>query len=478
MAERTASRGPINLSDVYQPHEGQQKVHDSTAKIKVLEIGRRWGKTRMALFELLRRFAQSLAIEAPPSLVPPFHAWIVCPNFPQSRQTWNEILALMPKGMIAENGIHQDEQFVYLQGSPQRPWGFLEIKSGAAPESLQTVGLDMLVISEAQDIPDVAFEKLLPTLRSPDRMGYAIIEGIPALHADHWFRRLFLAAERGRKDYEAFKFTAFENPFLTDDQKQAIYEDKEILRESSWRRMYLAEFSESAGYFSNINACVVGDLLPEPMPGARYVAGLDLGRKIDASVLHIFDAVERRLVARRAWDSGQSWLVIREGIAHSHSLWNFDRLVVDATGMGGDIFAEELSQQGLPVEPFIIHVHSRHYLLNSLAVAFERQAIQIPPIPEALRQLRAFQHRKTSAGNWRIEAPPGEHDDEVFAMALALTACEPPPSLTMAKSLGRMRYLPYQSETSGIPRGQGARMLAEARSKRMHERAEQAGVSL
>ena len=79
---------------------------------------------------------------------------------------------------------------------------------------------------------------------------------------------------------------------LNEEQKAEIESDKELLPERVWRRMYLAEFSDSAGYFTNIDANIAGDPMQGPVPGARYIAGLDLGRKMDPSVMVIMDAAE------------------------------------------------------------------------------------------------------------------------------------------------------------------------------------------
>ena len=179
--------GTIDLSGLYEPHVIQQKIHQAEEKVKVLCLGRRLGKSRASLWELILAYLEALKKPAPLSLTPPFHAWVVCPSYPQSRQTWNELLTFFPPELIQPGGIHQDEQFIYLKGTNERAWGLLEVKSAAVPESLQTVGLDFLWIQEAQDVSDLAFEKLLPTLRSADRMGKAVLEGIPPTHSDHWF---------------------------------------------------------------------------------------------------------------------------------------------------------------------------------------------------------------------------------------------------------------------------------------------------
>ena len=440
----------LDLGVAYTPHPGQEWLHDQDAHVKVLEVGRRWGKSRFALWELIRRFVESLEIEVDNSIVPPFHAWIVAPTFAQSRQVWNELIAFMPQQFVAPGGIHQDDRIIYLVGSQKRQWGLLEVKSAHDPEGLQTAGLDFLWITEAQDVDDRAFEKLLPTLRSPGRMSYAIFEGIPSTHREHWFHRAFEAGEGGRAGYLSYKATSFENPLLDDNDRADIEADREILREMAWRRMYLAEFSEDAGYFRNIRNCIAGDLQSAPLPGVEYVAGLDLGRKMDASVMHIMDAKNRSVVSHHMWDDGTNWVMQREAITRIAKEWDVSRLVIDATGMGGDIFVQEIQEAGLPVEPFIITAASREHILQALGVSMERQTVHFPGVPSLLRQLRAFQHRKMSSGRWRVEAPPGEHDDEVFALALALTACAEAPSVNTSqpRKSRKPRYVPTQAEAA------------------------------
>jgi hypothetical protein len=486
MNQQTYTPPQIDLSSFYTPHQGtewnkgQAYLHfDVDAKVKVLKVGRRWGKSRFAFWEMMRRYVEALNIPVPNSLVPPFHAWIVVPSFPQARQTWNELLSFIPKEVRAVRGVHMEEMYIELKGSEYRPWGLIEVKSAANVEGLQTAGLDFLWVQEAQDIPDKAFEKVLPTLRSPNRMGYAVFEGIPALWSDHWFQKAFSAAERGRRGYHAFHATAFDNPMLTEGQIEEIESDKEILPDRAWRRMYLAEFSDEAGYFKNVENCISGDLLTGTVPGARYVGGLDLGRKRDASVLHILDASERKVVFHYTWDEGESWPLQRESVTRMVNDWGLERIVVDASSFGGDIFTQELIEAGIPVEPFQITWTSRTPLLETLAVALERESIHFPPIPPLLRQLRAFQHRKMSSGNVKLEAPPGEHDDEVFALALGLTACDPAQEVAAAmRRYGRRgSYVPTQSEAhNGAPEGRGAMFMRERISEKVRQRAEAVGV--
>jgi len=470
---------PLDLHAKYRPHPGQAALHNDPSQNKVLRLGRRWGKSRWALFELLKRYIEALNIPVSPHLIPPWHAWIVVPSFPQGRQTWDEILHFLPKDMIAPSGVKAEDWMIYLRGSPERPWGKIELKSAHLPETLQTVGLDFLWVNEAQDLSNEAFQKLLPTLRSPERQARAVFEGIPATYKDHWFQRAYEVGERGRAGWLAHTATAFENPLLTKKQLDEIEGDRDLVPEAVWRRMYMAEFSEMASYFSNIEACVSGDMLPEPIPGRRYVAGVDIGRKVDATVMCIMDSVDRKLVHWKAYDAGQNWIIQREGINRLYEDWNIEKVVLDATAMGGDMFSQELQSMGHNVEEFVITPSSRDRLLTTLVVATERETIHFPAQPQLLRQLRAFQARKQTSGSYKYEAPPGEHDDWVFALALGLYGCDDAiPASGGRVRLRSRRYLPTQAEAAGGTRLQVVKRMERLRSERMRERWERAGVPL
>ena len=476
----------LDFGELYQPHALQRLVHNSPAKVKIMEVGRRGGKSREAFFEMVDCYIEALGLDdrdrvpVPHTVIPPFHAWIVAPSYPQARQVWNELISFLPPQFIAPGGIKQDERLIFLRGSPSRTWGQIEVKSAHDPETLQTAGLDFLWITEAQDVKDLAYFKLLPTLRSPDRISRAVFEGIPSTHSDHWFRKSFVAAQ-SRDGWEAFHWTAFDNPLLTDFDRAEIEADREMLPEAVWNRMYMADFSEETGYFKNITACIEGDLLPGPIPGNEYVAGIDLGRKVDATVFTVLDAKDRRVVHHSSWEDGANWVMQREAITAQANMWGLSRIVIDATGIG-DVFMQELQESGLSVEPFIISSASREALLQSLAVAMERETVHFPPVPQLLRQIRAFQYRKMPSGNYRVEAPRGEHDDEVFALALGLTACaeSPPIGIRQPHSMRRVRYVPTQSEVdnNSWSESRGAMIMRERRIQRMRDRAEAAGIEI
>lgn len=476
----------VAIADFYKPHAGQAVVNASHAQWKVLEVARRWGKSRSALGELLANYTEALGKTRSKDLVPAYHAWIIVPSFPQGRQVWNEMMQIIPKEFI--DRAQQGEKVIYLRGGSRwnGGYGFIELKSADDPNALQSTGLDFLWLCESQDISDAAFIKVVPTIVSPGRMGRVFAEGIPSLYPDHWFRKLYVTAEsymhekssiRQRK-YFAFKATYLDNPLLTAGQKEEIEVDhKELMTQATWERMYLAVFSQNAGYFRNIQECISGDLFEIPLPGTRYVCGIDLGRRRDYTVVTILDPVNRQVAGHFSFDPKYSWPEQQRHIIAIQQEWGIERMVLDSTGVG-DVIYEGLLEAGLPVEPFTITGDNRTALLEDLAVSLERETIHFPPIPALLRQLRAFQFRRTARGNWRAEHPPGEHDDEIFALALGLTACDEPHTVMPRTRVQSRRYVPTQSEAvnGGIRSGVGERIIRERSEARRRERYDRWGV--
>jgi len=87
-----------------------------------------------------------------------------------------------------------------------------------------------------------------------------------------------------------------------------------------------------------------------------------------------------------------------------------------------------------------------------------------------------------SNGNFKAQAPAGEHDDEVFALALALDACNEPASHQSRKRGRGRRYLPTQAEANTgygtMGASFGERYMKDRRLKRVEDRWDKAGVDL
>ncbi|HEX6031450.1 MAG TPA: hypothetical protein VFY90_08455 [Tepidiformaceae bacterium] len=175
--------------------------------------------------------------------------------------------------------------------------------------------------------------------------------------------------------------------------------------------------------------------LQEPIADERYVAGLDVagdGENADASVLTIARVVAGgacEVVQHLAWRSKRI-TELEAAVTAAANLWRFERLVIDATGMGLAI-APHLEQElgRTEVEAFVFSAGSKSELGYQMIGAAGRGALRLyahdgSAEAEACRaELRACSsshrpNRKIAWGNDRGS------DDYVASLALCLRAVE------------------------------------------------------
>lgn len=472
----------------YKPHngvaphfKGQTRLHEARASGKkriVAHVGRRWGKGRFAIGDMMACYRTALREKRGSELVPRFHAVVLVPTFPQGRQPWHELMALVPSEwkLKTENA----ERMIWLKdllGNWGGAAGLIEMKSSFEPDSLQGFGCDYLWINEAQDVPDEAYEIILPTTRSHGVLGWQYYEGIPPTYPDHWFHKALLNRSENPA-YFSFTATSFDNPLLSKEHRAEIESDRDEITTIAWERLYLAQYSQNAGFFHGIDACIAGELLHGPIPGSRYVGGLDPGWTNDPTVFILMDADQRKIVQYWEWDGSLSMVEKRERIENIHREWNIENIVFDASSGGGVAVAQDFETTALPVEPLAIVGVRRKELLEHLAGAIDRGTISFPSIRPLLRQLRAMQEIKHKSGMFRLGVPSGEHDDYIFALALALGACVDAAPVRNLTPLRSKRYIQTQAEANGATKSDkiGPRLMRERKMEGIRQRAIIAGV--
>src|SRR5574344_1881832 len=109
-------------------HEGQRKVFLSTARIRVLACGARWGKDRLGIIDMIVK-ASLMAREPQRSgLIPRVLCWYVAPTNNLLRQSWAEAEFFL-QGTSAKFNLTQRR--IRLQGGIE-----LEFKSADTPGAL------------------------------------------------------------------------------------------------------------------------------------------------------------------------------------------------------------------------------------------------------------------------------------------------------------------------------------------------------
>ena len=435
----------------YTPSPWQEALHRNQAKRKWVWAGRRAGKGRAAIQEAISTILEASKTkfivkgeDVTDTLVPDIHIWTVAPTKAQMRQVWNEMKAYIPrymwKGYDGRAGgrggaWHEDEFYVELEvrtpnggfaADTVRKSVLWELRSADNPESLQTVGLDFLHIAESQDVKKVAWDKVEWVTESPGRMGRVFAEGIPPISRSHWFSRQFMFAENNPslQNY-AVRATSFDNMYLTDAQKDNIRLQKETTTEWIWERMVMAKQPDvGGGFFKKIEDAAVGKELARPIENHPYVAGLDLGKQVDPTVLIIKNRITRESVHSIEMLK-TDWVLQKETILAELAQWDCETVMMDSSGMGGDVLFDELLNLGVPVVGKKFTPQTKYQLFLNYAVALQNGTVSFPPEWSKLRsELDAIEVQQAGLG-YTFRHPNSAHDDWVDAEVLALMACDP-----------------------------------------------------
>ena len=147
--------------------------------------------------------------------------------------------------------------------------------------------------------------------------------------------------------------------------------------------------------------------------GGPVYLGVDFGRYRDSTVICAVERGEDRLrVVFLEEMVGVDFNRQLEAIRKTIEVLRPVGIAIDKTGMGIPLF-DILSRAYPHIEGVTFTGKMREALINMLANVFANKKIVIPQHERLINQLRVFQ---------RDGAPPGEHDDYVMALALAVHA--------------------------------------------------------
>jgi terminase large subunit-like protein len=167
-------------------HTHQLEVFHSPARFRILAAGRRFGKTRLALAEMLHAAKTGGS-----------NIWYVGPSYRQAKRIVWKRLKTLTRPFWAGRPSETDLRIEIVSGSTMTVCG------ADNPASLRGDGLDFVVLDECASLrPEVWLEICRPALT--DRKGRALLIGTPK-GRNHFYERFEYA--RTAPDWEAFHFT-------------------------------------------------------------------------------------------------------------------------------------------------------------------------------------------------------------------------------------------------------------------------------
>lgn len=222
----------------YKPHsQSQWDIHNSTARFRIPNCGRRFGKSQVAGHD----FTYNM-------FIPDTYWWIVGPTYKLGEKEFRVIhndfkkLGLLGKCPTVNYNVNQGQMRIVT------PWNStLEVVSAEKPDSLVGEGLDGVIMSEAAKHSMRTWNQIIEPALS-DRRGEAIFPSTP--QGFNWFKGLYdLGKHPDFPDYQSWHFPTWMNVAMY----PGGYDDPELVRIRStvskqyWDQEYAAEFTSFEG---------------------------------------------------------------------------------------------------------------------------------------------------------------------------------------------------------------------------------------
>lgn len=368
-------------------HASQIEVHSKLRRFNVLEIGRRWGKTKFEEFLIIDAAARGKRV-----------AWFA-PTYKYLAEPVRDIERALDPLITRHDRV---ERRMELRTSGSIDFWTLEDEDAGRGRFY-----DLIAIDEAGFVPNLLAiwrAAIRPTLA--DRRGGAIIAGTPKGTGD--FHRLFLEAESDATgEWAAFRRGSGSNPFLDRDEVEAM---RRSLPKTVADQELEGIPAEDGGNPFGLDA--IRDCIGSLSDSAPEAWGVDLAKSQDWTVAIGLDA-EGRVCRLERWQS--PWNVTRERLAR---MIGNAPAQIDSTGVG-DPIVEDLRKVCRRAEGFKFTAQSKQQLMEGLQIAIVSREIRFPD--GWLRsELESFGFRY-SGRHVSYEATIG-HDDGVCALALAVLA--------------------------------------------------------
>lgn len=361
-------------------HDKQQVVLDSKARFRVMMSGRRFGKSELAVTEIVLTAVYGNQVA------------YITPTYNLAKAFFDKLAKAVP---FPANRSELTIQFVN--------GGSVQFFTGERLDNLRGRKFHLVVIDEASFIPDLEtgwLNSIRPTLT--DYKGRALFLSTP--RGKNYFFSLYNKGINGEPDWQSFKFSTYDNPYI---DPYEIDDARRQLPEAVFNQEYMADPAENAANPFGLPYIQQCTYPISQAPPAVY--GIDLAKSVDWTVIIGLDSTGAVCYFDRFQ---KDWRQTRTEIKRLPRA----PMLVDSSGVG-DPIVEDLMSDGLDVTGFKFSNTSKQQIMLGLVSAVQQRRITFPDGP-IVRELETIEYQYGQYGV-KYAAPSGFHDDCVMALALA-----------------------------------------------------------
>ncbi len=377
---------------LYKLHPNQQKIREQAKRFNVLNCGRRFGKSKLAV---------NLLAE------PVLEGYPVGYFTPTYKLLWEQFKDLSRRLEDVISHQSKTDKIIELKTGGIIEFWTMDDPNAGRSRKYKRVVLDEVAMSRY--LEEVWQEAVRPTLT--DLKGDAWFMSTPK--GRNFYYSLY---HKDHKDWQSWTMPTSANPYIDPEE---IEEARQDLPKLIFEQEYLAKFSENElnpfGY-DYLDAAIIDQLSTnEP----RYY-GIDVAFKQDWTVIIGLDEEGNMCHYQRFQKPlPETERIIKETIKDT-------RAIMDSTGLGQSMY-QSLRGSCLGLKGMTYTSgkgdNSKFRLINGLISAFQKYEIKILK-SEVSKECFNFTYEYSASGDIKYNAPTGLHDDCVNALALAVKCRE------------------------------------------------------
>lgn len=400
---------------IVKPHPGQQIVLDSKARFRVMNCGRRWGKTVLAAKIAVSKTRKKDQM-----------VWWVAPTYKVVKRGYAEVIKQLPDGVLA----HEPPPETHFDAGRPIVLRFkngtrMEFYSAERPEGMLGAAVDFCVLDEAAIMRGHIWNQIVsPTLI--DHKGGALMISTP--RGRNWFYDVWLKGQdREQTEWDSWTFTTQDNPTLPEGEADRMAAD--MPRMEADQEIYAKWLAAGSQVFILDESAIQRDVVYDngmvegvEINGPVFL-GIDLARTNDWTVLYgEVEGTRRNCYFERmnsvSWSEQRRRIkravrrLMKNGAEHV-------TLMVDE-GNAGSVIVEDLEEAGFDVIGVNFTTHKSN-MVRLLANDLERNHAFV--LDELISEFENYSMTMSAAGRIQYAAPEGQHDDVVSAKMLAHWGC-------------------------------------------------------
>lgn len=251
----------------------QKQIAIDRHRFRVVNCGRRFGKTTLAILEMVSKAISKSNLKIA----------YVAPTYQQARDiAWQEIKKITQPIAKNVNESRLEVELITTQGGISS----IVLRGWESIETLRGQKFDFIVIDEIASMRNwwINWQEIIrPTLT--DTKGHGLFISTPK-GFNHWYDIFSLEAKD--EDYKSFHFTSYDNPFLPEEE---LNKARKELTEDRFAQEYLADFRKTEGLVYkefDRSKHLFGDEEEKQLPQiVETVAGIDFGYTNPTAVITI-----------------------------------------------------------------------------------------------------------------------------------------------------------------------------------------------